>query len=177
MRTICLALACLAGGTALAEADASRQPSAPRAIDTRLPHADTVFVSDAGIANLGTVAMAELAVERGAPEIRAVARMIHDDGQHVREQLRLLARRRGFTLPEQLRPAQRIAYERLRTLSGKAFDKAYLAEVQAEEQVALSLFRDEAEHGSDDELRGFARTMLTSLRIGELTAGNALQRL
>jgi putative membrane protein len=170
--SLALALACLAGGTALAQPDTKT----PCLIEPDLRRADLTFVSDAGVASLGAIAMAELALERGSPEVRDVARVIRDDSKRIREQLRLHACRQGVKLAEQPLPDQRITYDRLSVLSGKAFDAAYLAEVERYGDAALSMFGNEAQNGSDDTLRGFAREMLPSLRITQETAKAALRR-
>ena len=176
MRGVCLALACLMGGSALAEVGLTPPPR-PRVIDTNLPRQDVVFVSDAGVASLGAIALAELALARGSSDVRVVARLVRDVNQHVRDELGRLAVQQGFTLAEQLLPEQRIACDTLRTLSGKDFDRQYLTLVALEEEQALARFANEARDGGDAALRELARTMLPSLRVSDATATATLRRL
>lgn len=138
---------------------------------------DADFVSDAATANLATMALAELAIERGSAEVRDLARMILDDRRYVREQLRLIGMRAGYTLPDQPSPAQQLIYDRLATLTGKEFDTAYLVEMQRYHRGAVARFRDEAEHGTDLDLRRFAGSMLRTLEQAAQVASRSVQRL
>jgi putative membrane protein len=172
MRMAILALAGLAGSPALA------QPAGPpRAINTNVAPVDARFVSEAAVGNLGAIALAELAMRRGSPEVRDVARMIRDDRQYLARELRAIVERERLTLPAQLPPQQQILRNELAVLRGKDFDRAYLEVVRRDEQRDVALFRAQAQQGVDPALRNYAQAMLRPLRFDAQVASRSAQRL
>jgi predicted outer membrane protein len=152
------ALACLAA-------------SAPQA------RVDLTFVSNAAVGNLGAIALAELAVKRGSPEVRDVARMIIDDRRFATAELGRIAARDGYTLPIQRLPEQQILYNWMAALPRKNFDRAYLAEVGRQQRRADTLLREQMRHGVNPALRNYARAMLRPLSDTTDVAFRAFQRL
>jgi putative membrane protein len=74
--------------------------------------------------------------------------------------------RRESTLAHNLQNA----LDRLAQLQGRAFDQAFRQQVIEDHQTAIQLFQDQAEHGTDPDLKAFAEKYLPELQADLATA-------
>ncbi|KWE88160.1 DUF305 domain-containing protein [Burkholderia territorii] len=143
---------------------------------TRRPQGtDAEFVDKAGIIGKTELQASQLALDRSSnPEVKAYARRMVDDHARMAAELRRLGAQKG--LPVQTRMQVDPALTALRTMSGEAFDKGYVALAGSNAQeVALRLYEAEARNGGDPQLRAFAADTLSTLKA-HLSAARALER-
>jgi putative membrane protein len=126
---------------------------------------DATFVQTAAKDGAKEVALGELAVEKAAsPAVKAFAeRMVSDHGA-TNTELRTLADSRDLEVPAMPPEGQDPATTEMETLSGKAFDEAYVELMVAEHEKAVALFEAQASAGSDPALVAFAEEKLPTLR-------------
>jgi putative membrane protein len=132
---------------------------------TSLPAPDQEFVVAAARDGIAEVEMGRLASQRAAADpVRQFAqRMVTDHGAANQELLQL-AQRKSVTLPQEMDAAHRAAMDRLATLSGAAFDQAYMSEMMRDHQQAVALFSRQAQQGQDPEVRAWAAKTLPTLQ-------------
>ena len=125
---------------------------------------DQAFVKKAAVGGLAEVQLGQLAVERAAsPEVKQFGqRMIDDHGKANRE-LMAMVEPKGLAVPTALDRKHRQVADRLATLHGPAFDRAYIQEMVKDHEADVRLFRTEAQQGTDPELKRWAANTLPTL--------------
>ncbi|PRG23983.1 DUF4142 domain-containing protein [Burkholderia multivorans] len=145
------------------EADMARRPSG----------IDAEFVDKAAMLGKTELLASQFAADRSSnAEVKAFARRMIDDHERLARELRRLGVDKG--VPVQTRMLVDPALNTLRTLSGPAFDRAYvqLAGPAAHEE-AIRTYEAEARDGHDAQLRAFAARTLPMLK-NHLAAARAL---
>src|SRR5687767_5666674 len=92
-----------------------------------VPDPDKNFMIEAARGGIAEVELGRIATQRGATEpVRQFGqRMVTDHGV-ANQELMQLAQSKGVTLPQEMDAAHRAVADRLMTLSGAAFDHAYM---------------------------------------------------
>lgn len=165
-----LATAALAGALALSGCAVMTPGTAPGTSSTArqgLSQQEVHFLSQAAHAGHAEVEAGRLAQARAAnPQVRAfAARMVQDHARGNAELAKLAAARR-LELPQAPSRAQQSRLRALSTLSGEAFDRAYVDQmgVMAHE-TAISLYRLGAANAQDPEVKAFATRTLPTLTL------------
>jgi len=70
---------------------------------------------------------------------------------------------KGLSVPTNLDQAHRAMLNRLQQLNGCAFEKQFTQDQIAAHQQAISLFKDYAQNGSDQELKTWAHKTIPEL--------------
>jgi len=124
---------------------------------------DRRFVEAAARAEVSRIESAEQALTKtGDQRVRIFAERIIEDHRPINEELTVLASDAGIVLSSDA-PSDPPSKD-LSTLSGNAFDHAWLdAEVKAH-QGLIDLFNQQAEKGENQPLKTFAANHLASLR-------------
>ncbi|MBU9401512.1 DUF4142 domain-containing protein [Burkholderia multivorans] len=145
------------------EADMARRPSG----------IDAEFVDKAAMLGKTELLASQLAAERSSnAEVKAFARRMIDDHERIARELRRLGVDKG--VPVQTRMLVDPALNTLRTLSGPAFDRAYVQLAgPAAHEAAIRTYEAEARDGHDAQLRAFAARTLPMLK-NHLAAARAL---
>jgi putative membrane protein len=127
--------------------------------------ADKEFVSNAGMAGLAEVQMANLALQNAqSADVKAFAqRMVTDHGTSNAE-LAQLATVKGLVLPTELAGEHQQGIEHLRGLSGAEFDKAYMQHMVGDHNKAVTLFQNGSTNSSDSDIKAFATKNLPILQ-------------
>jgi len=130
-----------------------------------LPAPDQQFMIEAARGGIAEVELGRLATQRAANDaVRGFAqRMVTDHGGGNQE-LMQLAQSKGVTLPQEMGPAQRATMDRLATMSGPAFDQAYMDEMMKAHQQNIALFTRETREGQDADVRAWANKKLVSIQ-------------
>jgi putative membrane protein len=129
----------------------------PHAGTTTLSAVDQAFVQKAAQGGIAEVQLAQTAQQKTQSEqVKQFAQKMIDDHTPNNEQLVKLATTLGVTPPTEPDAMQQKMALRLETMSGSKFDRAYIhGQIQAHETM-LKLFRNEAAHGQDPQLKSFA---------------------
>ena len=162
-RIIALTMSGLLAGAASSAARAADMASA----------VDRAFVAKVSQGGLFEVKLGQLAVDQGnAQDIRDQGATEAHDHAMVNDKLRSIASDAGITIGSDLDPTFQEQLDRLRALSGTAFDVAYLRAMKAIHAKDGAAFATEAQGGTDPKLRTFAaethRIVLS--HVGELDA-------
>jgi putative membrane protein len=113
---------------------------------------------------LAEVQLGKLAVEHAAsPDVKQFGqRMVEDHGNANRE-LMALGEQKGIAVPTALDQKHQAEADRLATLQGAAFDRAYIQQMVKDQEEDGRLFSTQAKEGTDSELRSFAAKTLPTL--------------
>jgi putative membrane protein len=143
-----------------------------------VPAPDQSFMIDAARGGIAEVELGRMAAQRAASEpVRQFAqRMVAEHGA-ANQELMQLAQRKGVRLPQEMGPQHRAAMDRLATLSGPAFDEAYMAEMLKGHQAGADLFAREAQQGQDPEVRAWAMKMLPTVHEHQRLASDVHMRI
>jgi putative membrane protein len=127
------------------------------------PARDARFVEEVSRAGLARLEAAERALAKaGDRRVRILAERIIEDQRPINEELSVLASDAGIAAaaPESTtEPAGDLS-----TLSGAAFDKAWLKAEMAAQRTLIDLFDRQSKDGADTSLKTFAANHLVSLR-------------
>ena len=118
---------------------------------------DTAFSNKAAVGGMAEVALGKLALSKSSnAKIKDFANMMVTDHGKANDELKGIAQTKNITLPATLDAEHQAKSDSLSKLSGKDFDKAYVAAMVEGHQKTLSLMQDEASGGKDNELKAFA---------------------
>jgi putative membrane protein len=149
--------ACGGGGEEAATAAAAPAPAPPP-----LSAADTNFINAAATSGMTEVQAAQLAAQRASrPAVKEFAQQLVTDHTQLNQQLMQLAQRKGVTPPAQ--PDQS-AMQSMQRMRGRGFDRQFLRHEVADHQQALQLFQQEAQQGSDPDVKAFAQQAIPVLQ-------------
>jgi putative membrane protein len=125
---------------------------------------DQTFVQKAVVGGLAEVQLGKMAAEHAAsPEVKQFGqRMVEDHGK-ANWELMALVERKGISVPTTLHQKHQQEADRLATLQGKAFDRAYIQQMVKDHEADVKLFRTQAQQGKDPELKRFAANTLSTL--------------
>ena len=123
------------------------------------------FATKAGGAGLYEVRAAEVAKEKAQdPETREFAEQMVKDHQKANQELRDLAKTKGWTLPAALDKEQQQLVDRLGKLEGADFDREYAKQQLQAHEEAVKLFKAQSEGGTDAQLKAWAKGKLPTLQ-------------
>lgn len=97
-------------------------------------------------------------------DVKKFAQKMVADHSKANEELKALAGKFKVTLPAELNSTHKSALEKLNSLSGADFDKAYVDAMVKDHDDAVSLFQTEADGGTTEELKAFAAKALPTLK-------------
>lgn len=156
------------------EGELGRQSGNPQAapgsstrmsVSTPLTTDEKSFLSEVAQANVFQIDAASLAGRTAAsPSVKALAQSVLASRARMRMELEHIARERGIALPSALSASQHAELDRLRGLSGSAFDREYVRTALAGNRRSISRFRQAASSTANDrQLRRFAEAQLPAL--------------
>ena len=137
---------------------------------------DKRFVRDAAIGGLIEVELGKLATDKGSTDA------VKQFGQHVvevqtktNEQLKDVAAKAGYSVPESLDTKHHGRVDKLAKLSGPEFDKAYIKDQVKENESNVRAFQDESQGGTNAVVKAFAADTLPTLQA-QLTMAKDLRK-
>ena len=127
--------------------------------------ADREFVKKAASGGVAEVEFGRIATQRAArPSVRSFGeRMVADHGR-TNAELATLARSKGIDVATTLEPAHQPMRDRLNTLSGADFDRAYMSEMVRDHTEDVAAFERAAEVSADPDIKAWASRTLPMLR-------------
>jgi len=98
-------------------------------------------------------------------EVRDFAKRMIDDHTSANQELAKLADQKKLQdkMSEHADAKSQANSLKLKVMSGKSFDKAYIKNQVDAHQETIKIFRQEAEQGQDSDLKAFAKKMLPTL--------------
>ncbi|HVE40306.1 MAG TPA: DUF4142 domain-containing protein [Planctomycetota bacterium] len=132
---------------------------------------DQQFVTTATQANLAEIDSGRIATERASnADVKKFAQQMIDDHGKANRELSDLARKKGFSVPEQTDDDHRKMAADLAELNGADFDRKYIGMMVKDHVKAVALFEENAKLAKDADLRAFAEKMTPDLRAHLKTA-------
>jgi putative membrane protein len=161
-------------GTPPGTREAAPGVPAPR----QLNEADRKFLKAATMGGAAEVEFAQLAerMSRNSDIKRFAQRMVREH-QEANKRIATIARNAGLPPMQGLDPDHKAIFDRLSTLQGAAFDRAYIDSQIVDHQVMAQLLEYEIGSGQDPELKGLAAELLPAILEHLQTADAVLSTL
>ena len=119
---------------------------------------DKVFLRKAIAGGLAEIQLGQLAAQQGgSDDVRQFAQRMVSDHTQLNDSLKPIAESLGIMLPTKMTSADQAHYNQLRSLSGEAFDRAYVKLMVDDHHHDLRDFRAEATSTQDASLREAAQ--------------------
>jgi len=127
--------------------------------------ADKTFATEAAHGGLAEVQMGQLALQKASsPQVKEFAQRMVTDHTQANQELMQLAKSENLNLPTQLDTKHKADMDRLSTMSGSAFDTAYMQNMVQDHQKTVADFQKQSQSGSDPSLKSFAQKYLPALQ-------------
>lgn len=147
-------------GNAMTEGQAVMQAQTNPTLST----VDAYFMDQAARSGVAEWQQGRLAGQTAArADVRRFAAQEVQDDTGVNQKLMALAQQKRISPPTAPSTVQAAEITTLRGLSGTAFDRQYLDGQVAMQQAAIALFRNEAQNGTDPDVKRFATAALPTL--------------
>lgn len=161
MRVILPAVLALAlAGPAAAQTSPPAQPT-----PEQMAAAPSDFVSNAASMGMAEVALGRMAMEKAQSEqIKEFARHVAEDHARNNQKLQQAAQQAGVRLPAQPQPDEQATIQRLQSLSGQEFDRAFADQMVKDHQQAIALNQSQARGGEVPAIRDYAQQTLPALQ-------------
>jgi putative membrane protein len=152
-----------------------------RSIQGEQPMDDRLFAMAAAASGMAEIGISQMALQKTEDEqVRSFAERMIADHTQANQKLAQLAQAKGLQMPNG--PGLKDTATAL-ALAGSApeqFPQEYFKQQEAAHMIAIGLFKAQAERGSDEELREFARSALPKLQehlqmARQHASGSALQ--
>ena len=126
---------------------------------------DKKFVKDAAIGGLAEVQLGQLAVQKASDSaVKQFGQRMIDDHTKANDQLKEIASKENMEIPTTLDAKHQAMVDKMSKMSGPDFDKAYAKDMLKDHQKDVSEFQNEAQNGSDPNLKQFASSTLPILQ-------------
>jgi putative membrane protein len=130
-----------------------------------LSSADREFAMKAASGGLAEVQAAQLAEQRAtSPQIKQFAQRMVTDHTAANTELQQIAKQADVSLPAQPTGKDAAEGQKLRGVTGTAFDQAYAQGQLQDHRETVELFQKEASSGQDPALKAFAQKTLPILQ-------------
>jgi putative membrane protein len=128
--------------------NASGPPMATGIPASPLTSDDTQFVRAQLEGNMADIQIAQLALQRSQDQnVRNYAQKMITDHSFANATLKVIADRHDIAMPATLSPEHQAMLDRLSTLSGVAFDNAYINAMISTHDATINAFNDQLTHG------------------------------
>ena len=132
------------------------------------------FVKEAATSDMFEIEAGKLAQQKGSPEIRAFASHMIEDHSKTTTEVKKMVQSGDVKaeLPTALDSSHQGKLDKLKTLSGDDFNKAYDDSQKSAHQDAVSLFQRYANGGENPKLKAFAGKTLPTIQDHQKMAEN-----
>lgn len=126
---------------------------------------DLAFMNAAAPGGLAEVQLGELAVKKaGDAKVKAFAQQMIADHSKAGEKLKALAEQKKVKLPPGVLPQAKQTTEKLTTLDGAEFDRAYVQAMVTAHEKDVADFTAVAKNATDADVKEFAAKTLPTLQ-------------
>jgi putative membrane protein len=130
------------------------------------------FVKKAALGGMTEVETSKLAESKAQdPQVKTFAHKMVTDHTAANNELKSLAKKKGWTLPTSLDAEHEAIVQKLSAKSGADFDKAYSEQMMQDHEKTVALFKG-ATKSSDADLAQWAEKTLPTLEKHEQLAAN-----
>jgi putative membrane protein len=126
---------------------------------------DTTFAKEAAIGGMTEVQLGQLAVQKGQNQkVKEFGQKMVDDHSKANDKLKEVAAKDNITLPSQLDAKHQATVDRFAKMNGTEFDRAYVRDMVQDHEQDVAKFQQEANSGSNKDLKNFASETLPTLQ-------------
>jgi putative membrane protein len=123
------------------------------------------FVSTAAQDGLAEVELGRMAAQKATdPAVKSFAQRMVADHSRMNTQLQQVAQSQNMTMPTSISPKEQAEMNRLSSLSGAAFDKAYMQRMVSDHKKDVADFENEANNGDNPQVKALAAQSLPTLQ-------------
>jgi putative membrane protein len=127
--------------------------------------ADKEFITKAGMGGMAEVQMGNLGTSKAtSAAVKAFAQRMVTDHSKANEELQTLATAKGVALPTELDSEHKDAMDHMSSLSGAAFDKAYMDDMVKDHEKDVAEFEKASQSAQDSETKAWAAKTLPTLQ-------------
>lgn len=127
---------------------------------------DQSYVTMAALSNTAEVSSSQLADSISTdPAIKAFAQKMISDHTKAQDSLQLIAGQLGLYAPDSLDAEHVQAAAMLKTMSGTAFDSAYIHAQVLDHQKTVALFQNESTNGNNPTVKGFEAQYIDAIQM------------
>ncbi|MGZ4035948.1 MAG: DUF4142 domain-containing protein [Bacteroidia bacterium] len=125
---------------------------------------DKKFVNEAAEGGLMEVRLGELAETNGSSaDVKNLGKQMISDHSKGNSELKTLAAKKNITLPSALNEKEQKAYDKLASLKGEDFDKAYTKCMVKDHKKDICEFKKQAKKGDDADVKTWAANTIPVL--------------
>jgi len=118
---------------------------------------DRMFVTKAMQGSMAEVQLGQMTLQKSNnDQVKQFAQRMIDDHTKLNEQMKPVAQQLGVTPPNQVSKNDRKTMAKLQSLSGSAYDQAYIQDMVKDHKQDLSDFQMEASSGQDQTVKDAA---------------------
>jgi putative membrane protein len=118
---------------------------------------DRTFVQKALQGGMAEVQLGQLTLQKSNnDQVKQFAQRMIDDHTKMGEQMKPVAQQIGVAVPTQISKKDRQTIAKMQTLSGEAYDQAYIKDMVKDHKQDLSEFQTEASSGQDQTVKDAA---------------------
>jgi putative membrane protein len=122
---------------------------------------DQAFARKAAEGGMKEVALAKLAQQKASnDQVKSYAQRLERDHAQANDELKAWAAQKNVTLPSEAMGKD----NKLESLQGAAFDKAYIAAMVADHKKDIAAFEKQASRGTDPDLKALVQKTLPTLK-------------
>jgi putative membrane protein len=128
------------------------------------PDEDEIFLKEAAGGALAEVKLGQIALERASdPQVKAFAQRMLDDHTRAKAELAHLAVAKHIELPDDVETKQQAMADRLGSLSGSNFDRAYVDAMLDDHEEDVEHFKHKASTTQDAAIKAWVSRTLPTL--------------
>ncbi len=126
-----------------------------------LSKADRQFLVTAATTDMTQAHEAQMAESQAnRDDVKSLAKSLAQDHTDSYEQLTMLAAKTGVDIPKGINTAKIPAVAQLTHAKGAAFDRDFTHDAIAVHRARLAMYKREAEHGQDPDVKAYAAKMI-----------------
>ncbi|MBK0403197.1 DUF4142 domain-containing protein [Adhaeribacter sp. BT258] len=130
-----------------------------------LYNSDAEFVAMAASGGMLEVELGKIAAQKATnAEVKKFGQMMSSDHSKANDELKTLASKKGWVRPASMLPDHQKTYDRLSKLSGKDFDRDYMAEMVLDHETDVAMFEQATQKATDPDLKAWTSKTLPTLR-------------
>ena len=123
------------------------------------------FLKDAAQGGMMEINLGKLGTQKGQdPAVKEFAQKLVTDHSKALDELKMIAEKKGITLPTEMAPKHQKMVDHLSSLSGAEFDKAFALHMVKDHKKDIAAFQKASRNHEDAEVSEFATKTLPTLQ-------------
>src|SRR5262249_51978333 len=137
----------------------------PAAADEKKLGDDAKFLKEAISGGMLEVKLGELARDKATdPDVKAFAERMGKDHTKANKDLVSLVEKEGVTTSREMMKKHQETYDRMMSLRGAEFDRAYVRHMVKDHEEDVAEFNKESQHAQDADVKACAAKLLPTLK-------------